>query len=186
MKNGDALAPPSELRNLSLDALIHILTSAKPLAQALADCRRRQHGKKNTEDIAVDPHKRVDTSAFLLQRTRRVAWALSALRQRLGQPVFSEQALCWRLRGPIGASSLCRAIMHEARSDAERCFLQTELCLELSRVRPRTASGSLSSDQVQAGIENLLSELRADLVDVTIDQQPVLSASVKAAVAELS
>src|SRR6185437_2623166 len=97
-----ALPPPAELKDLSLEELIDILTSAKPLHEALKKWLTRKSKKSPAEEIPMDPHRRVDTSSFLLQRTRRLSWALTALRSRLERPVFSETGLIWRLRGPIG------------------------------------------------------------------------------------
>ena len=124
-----ALPPPAELKDLSLDVLIEILTSAKPLYQTLERwLRRRKQDKIHEEGISLDPHKRVDTSSFLLQRTRRVSDALTGLRQRLERPVVSQQALEWRIRGPVGVMALAQAVGKEARSEQERCFPLTELC----------------------------------------------------------
>ncbi|HKQ89129.1 MAG TPA: hypothetical protein VJZ77_00495, partial [Blastocatellia bacterium] len=106
-----ALPPPAELKDLPLEALIEILTSARPLHQSLQRWLRRRQERKQGETVtALDPHKPVDTSGFLLQRTRRVSDALRALRERLERPVVSEQALTWRLRGPVGVAVLSQAI----------------------------------------------------------------------------
>jgi hypothetical protein len=71
--SGDSLPPPEELKDLPLDVLIDVLTSAKPLHIALGRWLKRKRAVGPAADvIALDPHKRVDTSAFLLQRTRRV------------------------------------------------------------------------------------------------------------------
>ena len=74
-----ALPPPLELKNLKLDLLMELLTSARPLHVVLAPWlkRREESAEANTTtEILLDPHQRVDTSAFLLQRTRRVSAAL--------------------------------------------------------------------------------------------------------------
>ena len=114
---------------------------------------RRQRDKSgHTDGLVLDPHKRVDTSAFLLQRTRRVSDALTALRYRLERPAVSDQALTWRLRGPVGVLAVAQAIAKEAKSEQERCFLLTELCLELARVRPQVSPGSLTSQRVRSPI----------------------------------
>ena len=108
----------------------------------------------------MDPHKRVDTSGFLLQRTRRVSAALNALRERLQRPVASEQVLQWRLRGPVGVHALAEAISRAAKSPIERGFLLAELCLELRRVIPQEMPGSLAATTIVAAIRELMDELR--------------------------
>lgn len=73
-----SLPPPQELRDLPLEVLVDILTSARPLHRALSDyLKRRKAGEPGAASgpPIIDPHKRVDTSQFLLQRTRRVSSA---------------------------------------------------------------------------------------------------------------
>lgn len=182
-----ALPPPAELRNLPLEVLIDILTSAKPLHQVLQGWLRRQKDGQRRSDVPViDPHKRVDTSAFLLQRTRRVSDALIALRQRLERPVVSEQALAWRLRGPVGVMALAQALGKEKRSEHERCFLLTELCLELVRVKPETAPGSLSDTHVQEALREVAREIRNTISSDALASLPALAAYTKAAFEEIT
>lgn len=180
-----ALPPPAELRDLPLEVLIDILTSAKPLHRALQSWLRRQKdGQRGNGGTVMDPHKRVDTSAFLLQRTRRVSDALTALRRRLERPVVSEQALIWRLRGPVGVMALAQALKKEARSEHERCFLLTELCLELRRVKPETAPGSLSAARVRAALLETAHEIRNTISPDALAGLPALAAYTKAAFEE--
>lgn len=156
-----ALPPPSELRDLPLDALIEILTSARPLHQVIVAWRKREAAKKGRcESTELDPHKRVDTSGFLLQRTRRVSAAFNALRERLQRPVASEQVLKWRLRGPVGVLALADAIKNAAKSPTERVFLLAELCLELRQVTPKEMPGGLPASTVRNAINELMKEVR--------------------------
>src|SRR5690242_5261921 len=70
-----ALLPPEELRNLPLDILIRVLTSAQPLHRILAAEIRRKHDvnvRSPEGNVITDPHKKIDVSGFLLQRSRRV------------------------------------------------------------------------------------------------------------------
>lgn len=73
--SANSLPPPDELKDLPLDTLIDLLTSARPLHRQLADYLKRKKPKTvGAMDAGiVDPHKRVDTSRFLLQRTRRLS-----------------------------------------------------------------------------------------------------------------
>jgi hypothetical protein len=177
-----ALPPPAELKGLPLDVLIEVLTSARPLHKALQRwLRRRQERRQDETATLLDPHKRVDTSGFLLQRTRRVSDGLRALRQRLERPVVSEQALAWRLRGPVGVMALAQAIAKDAHSDEERNFLLTELCLELSRVKPQTAPGNLSASRVRASLSNLTKEIRETISMESLARVPSLAAYVQTA-----
>jgi len=181
-----SLPPPEKLRNLSLEALIDILTSAKPLHQVMKQRLRSEREKRrDAEEPVLDPLKRVDSTGFLLQRTRRVSDALNALRQRLERPITSEQALDWRLRGPIGALAVGQAIAKEAKSDQERCFLLTELCLDLARVHPQTSSGNLTAQRVRSAICGLISEIRKMIPVDALASQPALDRYAKAAFEEV-
>lgn len=179
-----SLPPPDELKDLPLEVLIEILTSAKPLQLAIAGWLRHKRAQREAADtvevVAIDPHKRVDTSAFLLQRTRRVSWALTALRERLERPVVSDPALEWRLRGPVGVQALANAIGREAKSEAEKCFLLTELCLELGRVRPQEAPGSLGKQKVKAALRQIVVDIRAGIDARALTQHPELAQYAKA------
>ena len=160
-----ALPPPEELRNLSLEDLIHILTSARPLHRILASRLKRKEREQadGAGGFALDPHKRVDTSTFLLQRTRRMSWALNMLRERLERPVATEQCLQWRLHGPVGVMALADALSREARSEEETAFLLTELAIELARVEPASAPGCLPPSSVRKAIDDTIRGLEESL-----------------------
>ena len=150
----DALLPPEEMRNLPLDILIRILTSAQPLHRILAAEVRRQEEAKSRLDAAflTDPHKKVDVSAFLLQRSRRMAAAIDALCDRLTRATPNEACLHWKLQGPVGLQAVVEALHRESRSAEERAFLMTEVALALARVEPESAPGSLEPVRVKSAI----------------------------------
>ena len=171
VQSGLSLPPPSELKDLPLELLIEILTSAKPLSQVLAMWLERRAERGGSEGLAeLDPHRRVDTSGFLLQRTRRVSWALTALRERLERPVSSVQALNWRLRGPVGVLALAKAIGREAKSSTEQTFLLAELCLELHRVKPQTTDEKcLPVEVICTAIREVIVELSQSVPKETLE-----------------
>jgi hypothetical protein len=162
VESSRSLPPPDELKSLSLDILIDILSSARPLYRVLGDYLKRQHGNGPTSPPPelADPHKRVDTSQFLLQRTRRVSWALCALRERLERPVATEEGLNWRLYGPVGVRAVMTALLKEGHSPEEKAFLLSELALELARVRPLSAPGCLPGERIKDAIRGMIAELR--------------------------
>lgn len=171
--SGNVLPPPDELRNLPLEVLINILSSARPLHRVLRDFLRRRDRETSTQENKpiVDPHKRVDTSQFLLQRTRRISWALNALRERLERPVVTIEFLRWRLHGPVGVKALANALVREAQSAEERVFLISELALELARVNPIQAPGCVPSQQHVSEIRAVIVELMA-LIPASTSEEP--------------
>jgi len=182
----DALPPPAELRDLPLETLVEVLTSAKPLHIVLGRILRKKGSPKRNDRSALDPHKLVDTSSFLLQRTRRVSRAFEGMRERLERPVTTGQALAWRLRGPVGPLALAKAISEGAVSSRERCFLLLELCLEMSRVRPCFERGGLSRAQVRRALQGIVNEIRAGMPATLLEEDAGLARYYRAAQVEIS
>jgi hypothetical protein len=159
------LPPPDALRNLTLEELLDILASTRPLYKAVLEVLRKRECRKPS-DVELDPHKRVNTATFLLQRTKRVALALERLRERLERPVGSLEALDWRLLGPIGPSAVAEAFRKDARSPDEARFFMAELALALKRVRVEEAARGgvevgLIRDRLAASIADLESRAAA-------------------------
>ena len=139
----EVLPPPEELNDLSLATLLDLLGSAKPLHQSLRDWLRQLPDDDDADPDAatelVDPHAKVDTSGFLIQRVRRACWAMCRLRERLEQPVGSRAGWDWLLRGPTGARAVLEAMLREADPALpdESAFLLIEFLRELDAVKVR-------------------------------------------------
>ena len=107
VRTADALPAPDELKGLSLAALLDLLSSARPLHEALrAWLRRQPDDDDNDVEKAfelIDPHAKVDTSGFMVKRVQRACWAMQSLRARLEQPVLSSSAMAWRIKVHISA-----------------------------------------------------------------------------------
>lgn len=155
------LPPPEELKELTLDMLMEILTSARPLHEILRRIRKRPDGTIINRDngTILNPHDRIDVSGFYLQRTRRFSQALAGLHQRLERPVPTIECLDWRLRGPIGVKGLAGALSKEARTEDENAFLLAELSLEIARVRPTSKPGCIPIEQVQSELSKTAREV---------------------------
>lgn len=108
------LAPPDELRNLTLEDLLAVLTTARPIHWALEERLAARAERGGMPPPVVDPLKKVDSSQFLMRRMRRLARALEGLRVRLELPLASLEGLRWRLLGPLGPIALARALQAEA------------------------------------------------------------------------
>ncbi len=166
------LPPPEELRQLPLDVLISILTSARPLHRVLGSHLTKEKKATDTIKLVDDPHKRVDVHGFILQRTRRFSWALTELRHRLARPVATQEGLAWRIDGPVGVKALAEALTREAGSEEEAAFLVAELALELCRVQPQRAPGSLAEDVVATALAEAAVEMANQAQTLTSGVSP--------------
>jgi hypothetical protein len=157
VESSAALPPPEELRTLSLDELIEVLISARPVHEAVGRVvTRRAYRRRGDAQIEVDPHRKVDTRHFLLRRMRLLSAAFEQLRARLERPIYTHEALWWRLRGPLGPMALAHRLAIE--DPASAAFQLAELALTLRDVRmePR---GDLSRRELREAIAAVVVEL---------------------------
>lgn len=179
------LPPPQELRDLSLEQLLAILTSSLPLHRCLQKMLRQETDEPAPSEISMmlDPLRRFaqDKEKHLLERTRRFSLAMAGMRQRLEAPIPSEEYLQWRLFGPIGITKLAAAILNEAASDGERIFLLGELALELSQVRPCAEPGYLNRARVRDALSEVVAGFEKQVESLLPSADPNLCAYVRSA-----
>jgi len=184
--SADALPAPAELQGLSLAALLDLLSSARPLHEALRAWLRRQPDDDDAEVEAavelVDPHAKVDTSGFLVKRVQRACWALHQLRERLEQPVLSASAMAWRVNGPVGAKAVLNAIERQSDPDLpdEWAFLLCEMWGELRQLRLQGVGNQPVPPESLDLMTDFIEDLRARLVQAL----PSCSLSMQSYVAE--
>ena len=138
----DALPAPPELAGLDLDDILELLAAGSRYRAALRGLLAERAGNGrggHSSDIELDPHAKVDTSAFVLQRMRRAGKALEVLRERLERPVSNRDAVNARItRARIGPRALVdtanAAVEAGTMTARERSFLLAELILTLHRV----------------------------------------------------
>lgn len=160
VENAAVLPPPPELKDIPLEVLITILTSARPLHQVLGAWIKKNQSSGNAPSVHIDPHKKVDTTKFLFQRTRQISWALNSLREKLQRPFYTLESLQWRLRGPVGVLALAHAIIKEGKSENEKAFLVAEIARELLHIVPSQDERSLKSEIVKETFKQLIQELK--------------------------
>ena len=154
------LPPPEGLRELTLETLIEILGSRLPLHEAVTRLGPRPAVERGADvPTEIDPHKRIRTETFLLQRTRRVAKAIERLVENLNRPVVHEGALLWRLRGPVGPLALAKALATEARSAGEACFLLAEVALALRRLDVAKIALGVGEETVRRELTSVRTEV---------------------------
>jgi hypothetical protein len=153
------LPPPEELRSLTLEELLDVLTSSRPYFESLSRVlRKRDDRTSGTPSVEVDPHRKVDTRGFLLRRMKRVAGALEGLRDRLERPIYSMEALCWRLHGPLGVLALASRLASEEGEGA--AFMIAEVARTTAAARLEL-SGEVPRDLALRDVKAVVHELEA-------------------------
>ncbi len=160
VSNPAALPPPEALRSLTLEELLQVLASTRPIPQAVADVLAKRKAKKEHGDAELDPLKRFDSQSSLLRRTKRLAAALERLRERVERPASSREAFDWRLFGPVGPLALAEGYVREASFAGEARFCIAEIALALHRVQPdKVAADGLPRAAVADSLEKAIHQL---------------------------
>ncbi|MPY94438.1 MAG: hypothetical protein GEV08_15670 [Acidimicrobiia bacterium] len=182
-----ALPPPSELRDLPVDALLAALASTRPIHEALRDALAAEERKANDAQLnELDPLKRHTTDG-LFRRTRRLSGALSGLRARLERPVGNPEALRWRLHGPFGPVSVADLLLAEAeaggRLPGEAAFAVAEVALTVARSDwGRAATPAVPVELLRSEAAAVVDELATRCAETTLADE--LAAYVEAAFGE--
>lgn len=188
--SADALPAPSELQGLSLAALLDLLSSARPLHEALRAWLRRQPDDDDADvDHSIeliDPHAKVDTSGFLVKRVQRACWAMRQLRDRIEQPVLSASAMAWRINGPVGARAVLNAIQRQCDPNLhdESAFLLCEMWREMRQLEVRGTTGSPAPLEAQQLMSNFLEDLHARVLQALSESSDQMRAYVNEALEE--
>ena len=177
------LPPPAELGEMSADDLLLILAASDPGAAFRAWAKRRQKVEFDDEldqaiPIDLDPLRRYDLHATFLHRIRSRARILAQLRQNLQRPVWSVQALQWRLEGFIGIKPLAERLLQElAAADGkidEALLTLTDFVIVLREVEYEPADGSLPKPEFEEVYVPFLHALIAELhMGVQRDKQRI-------------
>jgi hypothetical protein len=159
-----ALPAPAELKELPVDVLLNALASTRPLPVALEHELRRRQRDGEMQRIDLDPLRRFDDRGLLLQRSRHISLALWRLKDRLGRPTSSVDALVWRLSGAFGPLAIADALVSQAndpqRVPGEAHFLLAELALTVDRVDwTGVPVGGLSLKDVKALVAEVLEQI---------------------------
>lgn len=157
--NQASLPVPEELKELPLEVLLHILASSRPAYQLIKRHLKSKENLGSDQVQELDALKRVDNYDFLLQRTRRISYALNTMKYKLEKPLYTLESLQWRLYGPVGVHALCDAIIKESKSKEETLFLLSEIALELSEINPQEAENSLDKKMIKAEIKKLIDQI---------------------------
>lgn len=183
VSNPAKLPPPEALRTLTLEELLQVLASTRPMPQAVAEVFAKRKQKGASRSVEIDPLRRFESQSFLLRRTKRLSAALERLRERLERSASSPEAYEWRLFGPVGPMALAESYMCEASHPGEAKFCLAEIALALSRVRnDKSAADGVPSSAMEDLLRRAISELATRAAD--IESVPDLDRYVEAAFAE--
>lgn len=160
------LPPPDELRGLSIEVLLAVLASTRPIHDALeAEMRRAAAAATQPQRDELDPLKMFDSERLLLTRTRRVAAALWGLQRRFDRPVASIDALEWRLGGIVGATQLAdgfAASVDDGSFDSlEARFHLAELARTVGTIDWPAVTARLDQVEVRACVTATLEHIAA-------------------------
>ena len=115
----------------------------------------------------LDPLRRYDLRTTFLRRIRSRARVLAMLRQNLERPVWSKQALQWRLDGFIGVRPLAQRLARDVtQSDGqvdEALLTLADFLIVLREVNYRPADGSLPKSKVNKVFRPFLKSLILEL-----------------------
>ena len=162
------LPPPTELSQMTSDDLLLILASADPSAAIRAWARQHQPIDHFDEDldsaapIDLDPLARYDLQTTFLHRIRRKAGVLAQLRANLERPVWSRQALDWRLRGLVGLEALANRHIEglEANGTFDEDLLGlADLLISLREVTYQSAEGAMEKEEFELVYRRFLADL---------------------------
>ncbi|MBU1101435.1 MAG: hypothetical protein KKA84_13630 [Bacteroidetes bacterium] len=159
------LPPPEELRNLPFEVLLNIISSSKPTYRLLGKYLSRKAREKDENKISeqLDPHRKVDNSNFLLQRTRSISYALTAIKKNIEKPIATIENLSWRLYGPIGVKIFYKGLLESARSQDEKVFLLGELMLELSKAKLNYDTDVVRKKDLYKMFNDLIEEIYTEI-----------------------
>lgn len=162
IESQDAIPAPDYLRNLSLEDLVSLLSSNLPLQKALQRFLRKKKEEEGKYEEIVNPHDRVDTSKFILQRTRQFGWAISALKRQIENNPNTIEQLKWRLTGPLGVFAVKDAILRFFPDPEERTFFLAEMIGDLYRLKI-SPTKTLKKNEIEEEIGKVIIELKNEL-----------------------
>ena len=164
---------PKEIETMTTHDLLFILAAADPGA-AFRTWAHRQKGESTFDeelDSAVppdlDPLRRYNLQETFLRRVRRQARQLASVKEKLETPVWSEQALTWRLTGILGVERLVQRLLRDMKENpknpAETVLSLSDVMLTLSEVQYRECDGALTKRQFDKVYKPFLKHLADDI-----------------------
>lgn len=168
------LPPPVELEKMSAEEMLEILAASDPGAASRAWAKKEQNDHLFDEELDaaippdLDPLHRYNLKTTFLRRIRSRARMLAKLRANLQRPVWSDQALQWRLGGFIGITPLAKRLLKNViESDGhidEELLALADFLIVLREIEySGEQEGSLAKTRFYEIFEPFLKDLVTDL-----------------------
>jgi hypothetical protein len=167
------LPVPHEIETMTVQDLLYILAASDASAAFRAWARQRGTDSEFDDELDsavppdLDPLRRYNLQDTFLRRVRRQARLLAAVRHNLQRPVWSEQALQWRLSGMIGvqrlAERMAQGLCGESGQASEAVLSLADLLLMLGDVEYRESQTAMSRRDFNRFFKQFLTRLVADL-----------------------
>ena len=167
------LPVPHDIKAMTAQDLLFILAASDVSGAFRAWARQRASESDFDEELDtavpadLDPLRRYNLQDTFLRRVRRQALLLAGMRHNLERPVWSEQALQWRLSGLIGverlANRLTKGITSENGGASEAVLNLADLLMMLSEVEYRESETALSRRKFNRQYKKFLKELTDEL-----------------------
>ncbi len=169
------LPPRAELGNLTVDEILMVLASTRPIHDAMAKVLvdRGTGSESKRLPIELDPLRRYSSTGHLLSRTREFSQALSGLERHLNRPAYSLAALRWRLiSAPWSPTALAARLSDESllpnALEGEAVFRLAELARALRSVKWELLAQGLDPAAARELVDEVLQRLR----DIPIPDLP--------------
>ena len=167
------LPVPREIESMTAHDLLFILAASDASAAFRVWARQRATESAFDEELDsavppdLDPLRRYNLQDTFLRRVRRQARLLAGVRHNLERPVWSEQALEWRLSGMIGvarlADRLAKGLAAENGGASEAVLNLADLLMMLSEVKYRESETALSRRKFNHHFKRFVKQLTKDL-----------------------
>jgi len=167
------LPVPHEIESMTAQDLLFILAASDASGAFRAWARRKATDSAFDDELDsavpadLDPLRRYNLQDTFLRRVRRQARLLAGVRQNLERPVWSEQALQWRLSGMIGverlADRVAKGLTDENGEASEAVLNLADLLMMLSEVEYRESDTALSRKKFNRHYKRFLKQLTKEL-----------------------
>jgi len=182
------LPAPREIESMTAQDMLYILAASDASAAFRTWARQRRVDLEFDEELDsavppdLDPLRRYNLQDTFLRRVRRQARLLAAAKHNLERPVWSEQALRWRLTGMIGVQRLAERIakgLDDGNGEAPEIVLNlADLLLMLGDVEYRETDMALSRKKFYRHYKQFLQQL-SDSIDAKVQMVPGLPRDVQ-------